>query len=148
MEMASCFFCAASASLGPFDGISVCEGCTKRIGALALSNPAPIWSVADSAPMTFLPRTEADTKRALGEFEGIRVAPELSLARRVDVIAAFTAKGFYHLAVRDSSRVLIYGDHREKQAVLTMLLASPLLKPEGLDVLKRLLSRPDSSSPQ
>lgn len=142
MSTAGCFFCGTPATFGPFNGVQVCESCASLIGAVASRNPGPVWAVAESAPLPFFPRTQAEVAEAVTKASAVGADTGRPPATHVEVVEKFVEQGFYHLAVRSSSQVLLQGNHGEKRAVLAILLAAPLLKPEGLVILKRLLHAP------
>jgi hypothetical protein len=65
---------------------------------------------------------------------------ERQAAFRVSLIEKAIAQRLFHFAIRDAAGVLMDGDEKQSQTVLGMILAAPLLKPDGLVILGRLMA--------
>jgi hypothetical protein len=137
-----CFFCSSPATFGPFDGVCVCDSCTKLIGAVALRNPVLVWAVADSAPIPVGSYSEmiSEVKRLLlQDGKLVEQAREPSAGAPARLVDTFTSERLFHFAVQDCAHALIQGTKDDVKAALGRLLAPPLLKSDGLVVLKRML---------
>jgi hypothetical protein len=158
--MDGCFSCGRAAMFSPVDDVSVCLGCAKRIAVFVIRASSDrvdgIWFLTGSPPGAHqrpVPTVSLDPKeieRILAEFErGLekQLGAEDTLAH-LDLAGAYREMGLLGDALREAAVALhstVAHDRREAddsgiaRAALKVLLTAPLLKQEGLRVLREAL---------
>jgi hypothetical protein len=147
--LASCTFCGQPASLGPMPKVHVCRTCAKRIGALASfeRGGSTAWST-QAAPPRAAPAESAEVERDLREFKA-GVAKQISaedFESHFDLAEAYREMGLFDDALREAAVVLTTASPKltavatkVTELTLRLVLTPPLLKPRGLDQLRRQL---------
>jgi hypothetical protein len=167
--MDGCFSCGLPAAFCPVDDVSVCKECAKRIAMLVFRASshvvAGIWSVTGSPPGAHqrpVPPASYDpqeVERLFAEFmRGVekQLAPQ-DMQAHLDLAVAFCEMGLHGDALREAAVTLqaalamnrresetpkdryVMNDGKMVDAALKVLLTAPLLKEEGLRVLRSAL---------
>jgi len=146
----ACSFCGQAATLEPSAGFWVCSSCAKRIAKLVVeSKPesvADIWSsvappLGRGEPQQVV-RADIDPDRLFEEFkEGVAKNISVNDANSHSHLAeAYREMGLYADAVREAALALGAAvATRTADIPLRLLLTAPLLRPDGLERLRRRL---------
>ncbi len=145
-EMAStkaCFFCDLPAKYHP-NKASVCQECAHVVGALAARVDRPVWTFVWNGDEVSMgsSQTQGRDSEIESTLEGFRagIAAQISPddgASHFNLACAYLEMGLRADAVRELAIVMRSEIEDLRADALRMLLTKPLLKDDGLDVLRK-----------
>lgn len=147
----TCTFCSGASFATTPEGVSVCEACARKIGALAKSDDGQIWTVVAVSRST-PPEAPGSTAKPADEqpsFTKMLRAFQRQVSERIassdneshyHLAHAYRAMGLFEDAVRAAGTALDVAPPAMPHApALALLLTEPLLKENGLDRIRERL---------
>jgi tetratricopeptide (TPR) repeat protein len=141
-----CYVCSRVADYGPFGGILVCEGCTRRIANIARGGDGDIWTGGEGRGPDSSSPVDFDENLARFKMGVAGLIPDQDGDSHANLAEAYRQMGLHGEAIREAAMALSAA--RRTPLVLSaleMLLSPPLLKAEGmLRLRQRLLNSTDT----